>query len=66
MTDTNTAQLTEKEVKLVMKIIDNLEIYTSDENYFEMLDDETDNGNPNFEKDILALRNSLRTKLNKN
>ena len=62
MTDTNTAQLTEKEVKFLKEIIDNLEIYTSDENYFEMIDDETDNGNPNFQKDILA----LRTKLNKN
>jgi hypothetical protein len=48
--------MTNQEIKLMLKIIDNLRIFTSDEGYVEMLDWETDKeNNPNFESDMKAL-----------
>lgn len=48
--------LTKEQVQLVLEIIENLQVYTTDDHYAEMVNDMDNSGQPNWSDDVLRLQ----------
>jgi len=52
--------MSKTEILLMLKVIENLSTYTSDDHYAEMLSDEENAGNLTFDQDVEALETKLK------
>ena len=55
--------LSDKDLKMLKQVIMNLDIYVTDDKYFEMLDDMQDKGWDNWTEDLTGLYNRVCDKL---